>query len=246
MIIDRNECTACGGCVPYCPVSAIKLRKKDKEKGIKAHSEIDREQCVECGVCNRVKVCPTDAIREEALSWPRILRKAFSDPMYVHEGTDIPGRGTEEMKTNDVTGRFKDGFVGIGLELGRPGIGTTFHEAEKGIKKLLPLGVKLEPLNPLTQLIENPETGDLKKDVLNERVLSAIVEAIIPIDQCQTVFEAVRELAGDVDTVFSLAVMGKVAPDGSIPFVQAMRSAGLFVSANGKANVGLGRPLFKF
>ena len=246
MLIDRDDCTACGGCVPYCPVSAIHLRKKDKEEGIKAHAEIDHEQCVECGVCYRVKVCPADAIREEALSWPRVLRKAFSDPIYVHEGTDIPGRGTEEMKTNDVTGRFKDGFVGIGLEFGRPGIGTTFQEAEKGIKKLLPLGVQLEPLNPLTQLIENPQTGDLKKDVLGERVLSAIVEAIIPIEQCQVVFAAVRELAQEVDTVFSVAIMGKVAPDDSIPFVQEMRRAGLFISANGKANVGLGKPLFRF
>jgi NAD-dependent dihydropyrimidine dehydrogenase PreA subunit len=246
MLIDRDDCTACGGCVAYCPVSAICLHKKDKEKGIKAHAEIDREQCVECGVCYRADVCPTGAIQEEALSWPRVLRKAFSDPIYVHEGTDIPGRGTEEMKTNDVTGRFKDGFVGIGLEFGRPGIGTTFQDAEKGIKKLLPLGVKLEPLNPLTQLIENPQTGDLKKDVLGERVLSAIVEAIIPIEQCQAVFAAVRELAQEVDTVFSLAVMGKVAPDDSIPFVQEMRIAGLFISANGKANVGLGKPLFRF
>jgi ferredoxin len=227
-------------------VSAIKLHRKDKEKGIKAHSEIDRSECVECGVCQRAGICPVDAIHEEKLTWPRILRKAFSDPIYTHEGTDIPGRGTEEMKTNEVTGRFRDGFVGIGLEFGRPGVGTTFREAEKGIKKLLPLGVSLEPLNPLTQLIDDEKTGDLKKDVLDEKVLSAIVEAIIPLEKCSEVFAAVEELAQEVDTVFSVAVIGKVAEDKSVPIVDAMRRSKLVRSVNGKVNVGLGRPLFSF
>ncbi|MCO5761281.1 MAG: hypothetical protein NHG36_07190, partial [Chromatiaceae bacterium] len=91
-------------------------------------------------------------------------------PVYTHKGTDIPGRGTEEMKTNDVTGRFKDGFIGIGLEFGRPGIGTRFREAEKAIKKLVPLGIHLEPNNPLTQLIANPRTGELNPEILDEKV----------------------------------------------------------------------------
>lgn len=246
MLIDREECTGCRACVPYCPVSAIISHEKDKAKGLKAYSEIDRGECVECGVCLRAAVCPVDAIHEENLTWPRILRKAFSDPISTHVGTDVPGRGTEEMKTNEVTGRFRDGFVGIGLEFGRPGVGTTLREAEKGIKKLLPLGVSLEPLNPLTQLIDNEKTGDLKQDVLDEKVLSAIVEAIIPLEKCPEVFAAVEELAREVDTVFSVAVIGKVAEDKSIPIVEAMRRAGLVRSVNGKVNVGLGRPLFPF
>ncbi len=123
----------CGECIAICPVNAIRLKKKDKALGSEAHAAIDSDECVECGACFRTKICPENAIREEELGWPRILRKAFSDPVYTHEGTDIPGRGTEEMKTNDVTGRFKDGFVGVGLEFGRPGIGTRFREAEKAI-----------------------------------------------------------------------------------------------------------------
>ena len=115
MLIDRETCTGCGKCVPHCPMEAILWHKKrDKKKGVRPYSEIDREECVECSVCFRAKVCPTDAIHEEKLEWPRILRKAFSDPLYVHEGTDVPGRGTEEMKTNDVTGRFLDGYIGVG------------------------------------------------------------------------------------------------------------------------------------
>ncbi len=56
----------------------------------------------------------------------------------------------------------------------------------------------------------------------------------------------VREIAEEVDTVFSLDVIGKVAPDGSVPAAGEMRKAGLEPSINGKVNVGLGRPPYPF
>jgi NAD-dependent dihydropyrimidine dehydrogenase PreA subunit len=245
MLVNREACTGCGKCVPYCPMSAIIVHKKDRAEGKKPYAVIDLEECVECSVCLRAGVCPTDAIYEEKLEWPRILRKAFSDPLYVHEGTDIPGRGTEEMKTNDVTGRVLDGYIGIGMEFGRPGIGTRLREPEKGLKRLTEMGVELEPLNPLTQLIENKETGELKNDVLNEKVLSAIVECIVPLDKAQEVFRAIMEIAGEIDTVFSLDLICKVAPHGTIPLIQELEKAGVVSSINGKVNLGLGRPLFR-
>lgn len=245
MLINREACTGCGKCAPYCPMEAILLRKKDRKKGTKPYAEINLEECVECSVCLRAGVCPTDAIYEERLEWPRVLRKAFSDPLYVHKGTDIPGRGTEEMKTNEVTGRFRDGYIGVGMEFGRPGTGTRLREPEKAIKRLAEMGIELEPLNPLTQLIENKETGELKKDILNEKVLSAIVECIVPLDKAQEVFAAVMEIAGEIDTVFSLDLICKVAPNGRIPLIQELEKARVVSSINGKVNVGLGRPLFR-
>ena len=244
MIIDREACIGCGKCIPYCPMEAIIFYKKNKVKGIKPYAEIDIEECVECSVCLRAEVCPTEAIHGEELQWPRTLRKAFSDPLYVHKGTDIPGRGTEEMKTNDVTGRFPEGFIGVGMELGRPGTGTRFREAEKVIKRLVPMGIKLETHNPLTHLIANKATGELRKDVLEEKVLSAIVEFTIPIKKAQAVFSVVKEVAGEIDTVFSLDLICKVGSDGSIPIIDEVDRAGLVRSLNGKVNVGLGRPLY--
>jgi len=227
-------------------MGAIQFHKKDKAKGIKPFAEIDENECVECSVCFRAGVCPTDAIHEDDLSWPRILRKAFSDPLYVHKGTDIPGRGTEEMKTNDVTGRFKYGFIGVGMEFGRPGTGTLLKEAEKATKRLTQLGIELEPQNPLTQLIENKATGELKREVLEEKVLSAIVECIIPMDRAQEVFAEVKKLAEQVETVFSVDLICKVAPDKSVPILKELDRAGLKRSSNGKVNVGLGRPPYNF
>jgi NAD-dependent dihydropyrimidine dehydrogenase PreA subunit len=245
MKIDKETCIGCGACRPYCPVEAISVHKKDKEKQANAFAEIDSDMCVECAVCFRSKVCPTDSIRKEELEMPRLIRAFFSDPWFSHPGTDIPGRGTEEMKTNEVTGRFKDGYIGLGLEFGRPGLGCRLKEVEPAIRKLMPLGVKLEPCNPLTQVIEDETAGRIRGDVRDEKVLSAIVEAVIPLDLCQSVFTAVKELSREVETVFSVGVICKIAPDGDNPALAEMEKAGLSPSINGKMNLGLGRPLFQ-
>ena len=52
-------------------------------------------------------VCPTAAFEPEELAWPRVVRRAFSDPRVPHESTGVEGRGTEEVKTNDVSGRVQ-------------------------------------------------------------------------------------------------------------------------------------------
>ncbi len=245
MIIAQDRCQGCAKCVPYCPVDAIISFKRDKAKGIAAHAIINSDECVECGACYRAKVCETDAFVRDVLPYPRVLRQLFSDPWFSHPGTDIPGRGTEEMKTNEVTGRFWDGYIGIGLEFGRPGVGCRLKETERAFQRLLPLGFVLEPKNPLTQLIADPKTGALKPEAREEKVLSAIVEGIVPLDKAAHAFEIIKELANEIDTVFSLDVIGKVARDGNIPVREAMRAAGFTPSAAGKTNVGLGRPLFE-
>lgn len=220
------------------------LHKRQGDKRAKPYAEIDLEECVECAVCLRAGVCHSDAIREQELPWPRVVRKAFSDPLYIHEGTGIPGRGTEEMKTNDVTGRYRDGYIGIGLEMGRPGIGARLGEVEKVIKRFVAMDIELEEHNPTTQLIENRDTGDFRSDVLNEKVLSAIVEFTIPLERAKEVFSAVGEVAAEIETVFSMDLICKVAPDGEIPIINELERTGFLRSINGKVNVGLGRPLY--
>ena len=111
MQIDQELCTGCGQCVPYCPVNAIRL-----EDDV---SVIDFDECAECGCCLRMADCPVDAIYQQELTWPRTVRSILSDPLTVAEESGISGRGTEEMKTNECTGRFKLGMVGIGIEVGR-------------------------------------------------------------------------------------------------------------------------------
>ena len=238
MRIDPDTCIGCGQCIPYCPMGAIHLNDEDV-------SEIDWDECVECGVCLRNADCPVDAIMETENPWPRSVRGFFSNPLAEHKETRIPGRGTEEMKTNDVTGRFKYGEVGLAMEVGRPGTGTRFRDVQILTMAVAELGIRLEPQNPLTHLIVDQEKGLLNPEVLDEKVLSAIVEFTVPIEKVQAVVQRLRELEGQLNTVFSVDLICKVQPDGSVPTVPLMEELGIPLSVNGKNNVGLGRPYFE-
>lgn len=234
MRIDEDSCIACGLCVPYCPMGAISM------DGI---ATIDQDECVDCGVCLRSKICPVDAFIYEPAPWPRSLRAIFSNPIIEHKETRVTGRGTEEMKTNDVTGRFKRGWVGIGIELGRPGIGTRFRDVDKVAQAMARLGAKFEPKNPVTLLMKDVGAGKLKEDVLDEKVLSAIVECTLPIEKIKAALIALKEVAKDVDTVFSVDCINVVEPDGSLPVDKILSELEIPRYINGKTNVGLGRPL---
>jgi len=234
--IDEDSCIACGLCVPYCPMGAISMDNI---------AVIDQDECVDCGVCLRSKVCPVDAFIYEPAPWPRSVRAVFSDPTTEHKETRVSGRGTEEMKTNDVTGRFKRGWVGIGIELGRPGIGTRFHDVDKIAQAMAKLGAQFEPKNPVTFFMEDVNTGKLKDEVLDEKVMSAIIECLFPIDKMKDVLIALREVAREVDTVFSVDCINVVEPDGSLPMDKVLSELGIPRYINGKTNVGLGRALAK-
>ncbi len=171
MIIDRETCIGCGDCVYTCTVGAIGL--KDEK------AEIDREGCVECGNCLRVAECPTGALQQDELVWPRIIRKYFSDnqfkwPEEIRYTTGY-GRGTEECKTNDRTGKFRRGEVGVMVELGRPNTGTRLSNAEKIIQTLMAAGAEMAEKSPVTAMLSDIEKGIMKEDIRNERVLSCIV-----------------------------------------------------------------------
>ncbi len=234
MKIDPDVCIACEACLPYCPVNAISMQGDV--------AVIDQEQCVDCQVCLKSGVCPVDCIYFEPAPWPRSLRTTFSDPRAEHKETRIAGRGTEEMKTNEVTGRFHRGWVGMGCEFGRPGVGSSFRDIDKVAQVLAKHGVEFETKNPVTFLMEDKKTGKLREDVLNERVLSGIIECIYPIEKFKEVISALQEVQKEVDTVFSVEVINRADPDGSYPLLKLLNETGIPHYINGKQNVGLGRP----
>lgn len=233
MKTDPDLCAACGQCIPYCPVSAIK-----EDGGAVA---IDQDQCVECGVCKRSGVCPMDALVEPHLRWPRILRSLFSNPITVHPGTGVAGRGTEELKTNDVTDRFIVGEVGFGVEMGRPNMGTTFADLEKVAKKLAPLGAKFEPKNPVTMLMKDPCTGEIQDDVRHERVLTAILEFTVEEEKALDILKVLEDVSKDIETVFSLDLIHRSQGDKEPASLKAIRERGYCLSPNGKVCIGIGR-----
>ncbi len=217
--------------------------ERDSRNPARIYSVIDEDECVECSVCLRSGCCTVDALFQPELTWPRTVRKNFSDPLKIHPETRIPGRGTEEMKTNDVTGRYRRGTFGMAFELGRPGVGTRFADVEKVAKALATLGITFEEKNPVTKLMVNREQGLINPEVLGEKVLSAIVEFMIPDEKLPQVLEVLDRVSREIDTVFSGDIISRVGADGSVPYVKAIQERGRFLSINGKSNVGLGRPL---
>jgi len=243
MKIDPEKCTGCGQCRFFCSMQGgIMSFHRDPASPSRVYMIIDEDECVECNVCQRSGVCPTDALYQPELQWPRIIRKNFSDPLKVHPETRIPGRGTEEMKTNEVTGRFQRGFYGIALELGRPGVGTRFRDVDRVSRAMASLGVQFETNNPVTRLMVDQSQGRIRPDVLDEKVLSAIVEFIIPSHQLEEVLKEIQRVALEIDTVFSGDIITRVEPDGKIPTVEALERIGIPLYINGKSNLGLGQP----
>jgi len=232
MRIDQEKCIGCKLCIPWCPGGAIAMHGKK--------ADINLDECTECGVCYRVQVCPSDAFYQQPLEWPRSVRSIYSDPLNVHKETGLAGRGTEEIKTNDVTSRFKRGEIGVAIEIGRPNIGARLRELEKFSKAIASEGIKFEPKNPLTNLID-PVTGALPEEILDEKVISAIIEFSIPEERLQSVLKLIDQVTESVDTVVSVDVATRAAEDGSWPTVKYLEQEGRYYRPNCKINVGLGR-----
>lgn len=233
-----DTCIGCGSCVPYCPMEAISLGPE--------RAEIDQDECVECNACLRSDVCPTDSLIKPELEWPRSVRRAFSDPAPQHGLTGIPGRGTEEMKTNDVTGRYHVAEAGFVLDIGRPGVGTRLRDVEKIYKRLVNLGAHFEELNPLRSLLKDKNKSTFKEEVLDEKVLSIIIEFSISSSRVQEVLDELKKCTAEIDTVFSVGLIDKVSDGGSMENYERARQLGYHPSINAKVNIGVGRPQAKF
>jgi len=239
MIIDQETCIGCGECVFTCTLDAIVQGD--------GTADIDREKCVECGNCLRTAECPTGALQQDELAWPRIVRKYFSDNQFKWpEGmryTTGYGRGTEECKTNDRTGKFKYGQVGVVVELGRPNSGTYLYNAEKIIQTLMQAGAEMGEKSPMTALISDKEKGLLREDIRNERVLSCIVEGMIELADLEKTLNLLKKVSGEIDTVFSLGLVTRMVDGFESPIEPVIHKMGLTVRPNSKINLGMGRPL---
>ncbi len=234
MKIKEDLCNGCEQCIIICPTNAIKLIKKK--------AVINRDLCVECYVCYRDAHCPVNAIRPEKLKWPRVIRNPFSSVVAIHKLTGIPGRGTEEMKTNDVTGRFKIGEIGVSIELGRPGIGTRLSNIELFTLKLAKIGAKFEKNSPVSALLID-DKGHIKEDIKGERVLSAIIEFKIPYEKFEQVLDIIRDVEQEIDTVFTVGIISKILNNDISSLLNLINKQGFKVAPNAKVNIGLGRPL---
>jgi ferredoxin len=264
MKINPNKCVACGNCTYVCPMGAIYIDPNIKR------ATINRDECVECYACynglstehlnpplvrmirkifqiGRVRfdpepdVCPTAAFEPDDLQWPRVIRRAFSDPRATHESTGVQGRGTEEVKTNDVTGRVQWGEVGFTIEFGRPGVGVWLRDIQKMTKALANANVAFEKKNPFTLLMTDVATGTLREDVLGEKVLSAIVEIKVKVERTEEIIALVHEVEKDIDTVIALGAGTRCDENGDENVLAPILERLGYKLERAKTNTGLGR-----
>jgi ferredoxin len=264
MRIDAQKCVACGNCTYVCPMGAIYIDP------VIHRATVDRDECVECYACYnglsqehlnptmvrtmrkvfqffRLRfdpepdVCPTAAFAPEDLAWPRIVRRAFSDPRVPHESTGVEGRGTEEVKTNDVSGRVNAGEVGFTIEFGRPAVGVRFRDIQKMTMRLARAGVAFEKKNPVTTLLKDEATGEIREDILDEKIMSAIVEIKVPVARTEEVVRMVWEVEKEVDTVVCLGVGARCESNGEEHVVASILEKLGYHPQRAKTNIGLGR-----
>jgi ferredoxin len=264
MKINPDKCVACGNCTYVCPMGAIYIDPVIKR------ATIDRQECVECYACYngmsqehlnptlvrgmrkifqmmRLRfdpepdVCPTAAFEPDELTWPRVVRRAFSDPRVPHESTGIEGRGTEEVKTNDISGRVGVGEVGFTIEFGRPGVGVWLRDIQQMCWALADAGVAFEKKNPITSLMSDVATGTLREDILNEKLMSAIVEIKVPVERAEEIVRLVWEVEKRIDTVVAMGVGTRCGPNGEEDVVAPILEGLGYKLNRAKTNIGLGR-----
>jgi len=203
-------------------------------------AQIDRNERVECGVCYRFRICPVGATEGEELTWLRQVRVDFSNPITLDKAVALAGRDTAEMKTNEVTDRFQLGWVGLGLEFGRPGIGARLRDVDKASQRLARLGAHFEAQSPVTMLMEDVKTGKLREDFLDEKCRSGIIEFALPVEKICEGLQALKEIDREVETAFTVDCINVVAPDDSLPVDPILELLGIQRYLDGKTNVGLG------
>ena len=262
MHIDKSRCIGCANCVPVCPMGAIYIA----DDGL---SEINQEACVECYACYKgmsvenlpqqptrflrslsaffklrfqpdPDICPSGAISTDELTWPRIIRRTFSDPQVPHESTGVSGRGTQEVKTNELTERVKEGEAEITVEFGRPGVGVYLRDMDKMCRRLAKMQVDFELENPVTNLMLDAKTGELRTDVLNEKVLSCILEFKTDMVKMPDILNAIEDEAKKLDTVVALGAAVRCDSRGDDAVRNQLLAMG-YDAWRAKINIGLGR-----
>ena len=265
MRINPSKCVACGNCTYVCPMGAIYIDPKLHR------ATIDRDECVECYACYnglsqehlnptmvrtirklfslmRVRfdpepdVCPTAAFEPDELVWPRTVRRAFSDPRVPHESTGVEGRGTEEVKTNDVSGRVRVGEVGFTIEFGRPGVGVRVREIQEMCWALAHAGVAFEKKNPVTSLMSDIATGTIREDILGEKLMSAIVEIKVPVERTEEIIRLVWDVEKKLNTVVAIGAGARCDDKGEEDVVGPILERLGYKIERAKTNIGLGLP----
>ena len=128
------------------------------------------------------------------------------------------------------------------MEVGRPTVGTRLYEVEKITMELAKVGFNdFEECNPVSGLMQDKQTGKLKDDVLNERVLSAIVELTIKEEELEKCMEAILDIAKITSTVFTMDLITLYGEGMKTRVDNIIKKSKFKLLKVAKINIGVGR-----
>jgi hypothetical protein len=84
-------------------------------------------------------------------------------------------------------------------------------------------------------------TGTLREDVLEEKVLSAIVEIKVKVERTEEIIELVRQVEKEIDTVIALGAGTRCDKDGNENVLAPILKRLGYKLERAKTNTGLGR-----
>jgi hypothetical protein len=87
----------------------------------------------------------------------------------------------------------------------------------------------------------DPSTGDLRGDILQEKILSAIVEIKTQIGQVEEVLRIVHDVNDKIDTVTAVGISTRCDENGEDKILDPLLEQLGFVHVRAKTNMGLGR-----
>src|SRR5262249_523039 len=116
------------------------------------------------------------------------------------------------------------------------------RDIEKMTQALAEIGIQFEAKNPVTHMMTDQKTGKLRDDILNEKILSAIVEFKTSIENVPAVLHRIEEVSGTLDTIVAVGVSTRGEEKGDRVVEEVLLDEG-FAFVRGKTNLGMGRRL---
>jgi hypothetical protein len=101
-------------------------------------------------------------------------------------------------------------------------------------------GAVFEEMNPVTGLMTDPSKGLINPEVLNEKVMSAIIEFRVGMDEVGRILEVLGGVAKEIDSVMAVGVASRCDDEGETPLEEILPQHG-FPIVRAKTNLGLGR-----
>jgi hypothetical protein len=145
-----------------------------------------------------------------------------------------------DPKLNEVHHRISSESIAVVVEVGRPGVGTSMRDVDAICRALAASGVSFDPGSSVTGLMVDVAAGTLQPDVLDERVMHAMIHYSCSRDQLLASIEALKEVANRVHTVFSVGFSTPVDNRNDRLAGAIADEAGLPLKPHAKTNVGLG------